>query len=124
ARWFLERPGHLQFFPVHYTMLPVRCGGTLVQEVAAQLSLLEDIRPSARRPGLVRHLPFFIPLRFTKNHDVRGAGVVKRQIQARPIAAHDNVVTVDHLDTLDAADTSPVATRGWIFTTRIILVAP
>ena len=30
ARWFLECPGHLKFFPVHYAMPPVRCGGTLV----------------------------------------------------------------------------------------------
>src|SRR5437879_1264958 len=105
-------------------MLPVRCGGTLVQEVAAQLLLLENVRPGAGRLGLVRHLAFFVPLCLTKNHGIRGAGVVKRHIQARPLAVQDNVVIVDHLNALDSADTGPVATRGWIFTTRVVLVAP
>ena len=38
ARRLFERPGHLQLFPVHHAMLPVRRGGAFVQDIPAQLA--------------------------------------------------------------------------------------
>ena len=57
ARRLFDRPGHLQLFPVHHAVLPVRCGGTLVQDIAVFHPLLEDVRPGARRLRLVAISP-------------------------------------------------------------------
>src|SRR5207249_752698 len=70
ARRLLERPGHLQLFPVYDAPLPVWYRSTFIEDVAAQLPLLEDIRPGAGRLRLVPHFSFFVPLRLAENHDV------------------------------------------------------
>src|SRR4029434_1429206 len=48
ARWLFERPGHLQLYPVHHAVLPMGRGAALVQDMPAQLPLLEDVWPRAR----------------------------------------------------------------------------
>src|SRR5216117_3021974 len=45
ARRFFEGPRHLDLFPVHHAMLPVRGWRPLVQDIPVQLSLFEDVRP-------------------------------------------------------------------------------
>src|SRR5262249_56857327 len=70
ARGLLEGPRHLDLFPVHRAVLPVGGWRPLVQDVAGQLALLEDVRARARRPLFVPHLSFGLPLLLADDHDV------------------------------------------------------
>src|SRR5262249_36706033 len=124
TRRLFERPGHLQFFPVHCAPLPVWCRGTLVEHIAVWRPFLEDIRPGAGRLRLVRHLAFFIPLRLAEDDDGRGARVIKRPVEADYFAVHDDLVIIDDLDPLDLANAVFVPYIGRIFAARVLLVTP
>src|ERR1043166_9315983 len=120
----LERPGHLEFFPVHRAVLPVRCGGAFVQHVAAELTLLEDIRSSTSRMFLIALLALFVPLGFAEDHDIRGTGVVKQRIEADILTVHDYLMVVDHFDMVDCTDTWSVGSSGRIFAAGVFLITP
>ena len=89
ARRLLDVPGHHDLFPVHHPPLPVRRRGALVQDIPAELPLLEDVRPGrAIRfptgpvvPGQIRRRDLPNPL----DHIRRPAGVAGRcHERARP----------------------------------------
>ena len=105
-------------------MLPVRGWRPLVQDIPAQLSLLEDVRPRPRRLALVPHLAFGVPLLLAEDHDVRGARVVERHVQTHDLAVHGDLVSVDHLDLLDLTDAGPVAGDRRVFPAGVVRVTP
>ena len=115
AGGLFERPGHLQLFPVHRTVLPVRRGSAFVQDVAVDLALLEDIRPGAGRLALVGHLTIFIPLRFAEHHHIGSAGIIERDIETGILAVQDDFMIVDHLDALHRTDARAITREGRIF---------
>ena len=105
-------------------MLPVRRGRALVEHVPAELPLFEDIWPRARRVLLIAFLALFLPLRLAEDHDIRRAGVIKRHVQTRHLAVHDDLVIVNRLDALNRANALSVATRRRVFAARIVLITP
>ena len=124
ARGLLERPRHLDLFPVDDAVLPVWRGCPLVQDVAPQLSLLEDVRA---RPGgllLVAHFAFGVPLLLAEDHDVRRARVVERHVETHDLAVHGDLVGIDHLDLLHLTDAGPVAGDRWVFAAGVVRLTP
>jgi hypothetical protein len=102
----------------------MRCGSTLVQHIAIQLSLFKDIRPSTGRPGLVPLLTLLVPLGFAKYGHVGSARVIKGKIKTDDLTAQDDLIVVDHLDTFYRAHTIPKCRERGIFPARILIVAP
>ena len=58
------------------------------------------------------------------HHDIGGAGIVKRHVETRHRAVHDELVIVDHLEAFDGADASPVAACRGVFAARVALITP
>src|SRR5713101_6350295 len=71
-------------------------------------------------PNPLTRMPFLPPASSGASwHDF-----VKRHVEARHLAVHDELVIVDHLDAFDGADASPVAAGGGVFAARVVLIAP
>src|SRR4029450_14070347 len=96
-------------FPGDGALLPVWGGCPLVQDVAPELSLLEDVRASPGRPLLVSHFAFGVPLLLAEDHHVRRARVVERHVETHDLAVHGDLVRVDHLDLLHLTDAGAIA---------------
>src|SRR5262249_19524679 len=105
-------------------LLPVRRGGPLVEDVAPELSLLEDVRARPGRPLLVSHLAFGVPLLLAEDHDVRRARVVERHVETADCAVYGDLVRIAPLVLLPLTDAPPVAGARGVFGAGVARVPP
>src|SRR5262249_60833907 len=117
-------PGPLYPVPLDRARFPVGRGRPLVRDVAVHLAFLEDVGPRPRRPGLVAHLAFLVPLRLAEHDHARRARVIELEVQADDLAVHHDLMVADDLDALDGAHAVLVADDWRALATRVVGFSP